>query len=85
MLSGRVSGRDSVDLSSLLLVKGWCSFYSHANADKTVGHLQFDVVTLASVFKATPVRPVPVVPTALAKNLGGPRSITTMQGKPKLG
>ncbi|KAK7101216.1 SCL-interrupting locus protein homolog [Littorina saxatilis] len=85
MLQKRCRGRDPFDLNSLLLVKGWCSFYSHQNAEKTVAHLQFDVVTLATVFKATPVNPVPIVPTALAKNLGGPRSLSQMQGRPKIG
>ena len=85
MLQKRCCGRDALELNSLLLVKGWCSFYSNQSSEKTVAHLQFDVVTLATVFKATPVNPVPIVPTALAKNLGGPRSLSHMQGRPKLG
>lgn len=85
MLQNRCCGREGVELSSLLLVKGWCSFYTNQNSDKTVAHLQFDVVTLATVFKASPINPVPIVPTALAKNLGGPRSLSHMQGRPKIG
>ncbi|KAK7495946.1 hypothetical protein BaRGS_00012936 [Batillaria attramentaria] len=85
MLKQRVCGREALELSSLLLVKGWCSFYSNGNSDKTVAHLQFDVVTLASVLKATPVNAVPIVPTALAKNLAGPRNLSNLQGRPKSG
>ena len=32
-----------------------------------------------------PIGPVPIVPTALSKNLSGPMSISHMQGTPKTG
>ncbi|KAL8584582.1 hypothetical protein ACOMHN_002312 [Nucella lapillus] len=85
MLEKRCSSHETLELNNLLLVKGWCSVRCHQHAETAVAHLQFDVVTLANVFKATPVNPVPVIPSALAKNLVGPRSLSHMQGRPKMG
>ncbi|XP_076463216.1 uncharacterized protein LOC143295414 [Babylonia areolata] len=85
MLQKRCSSHEALELTSLLLVKGWCSVRYHSHADKAIAHLQFDVVTPGNVFKATPVNPVPIVPSALAKNLAGPRSLSHMQGRPKMG
>lgn len=65
------------------MTKGWCNFYT--NGDKCVHHLEFDIVTMATEFIATPISPVPIVPTALSKNLSGPMSLSHLQGEPKSG
>lgn len=84
LLAQRCNCRDALELSNFMLLKGWFSFHE-GNADKTIAHLQFDVVTMATVFKATPINMVPIVPTALAKNLSGPHSLSQVQGRPKSG
>jgi SCL-interrupting locus protein len=72
-----------VELGNILLTKGWCSFYT--KGEICVHHLEFEVVTLGTEIKAVPIDPVPIVPTALSKNLSGPMSISHMQGTPKTG
>ncbi|XP_052257477.1 SCL-interrupting locus protein homolog isoform X2 [Dreissena polymorpha] len=83
MLTQRCSSKDPVDLGNFLLVKGWCSFYT--TGDTSVHHVEFEMVTMATEVKVTPITPVPIVPTALSKNLSGPMSISHMQGTPKTG
>ncbi|XP_005099234.1 SCL-interrupting locus protein [Aplysia californica] len=82
-LQERCCSKSSIDLSSFMLLRGWGSFYS--NAVTYVAHLDFDMVTVETVFKATPINPVPIVLTALSKNLAGPMSLSHMQGTPKTG
>lgn len=72
-----------MDLGNFLLTKGWTSYYT--TGENTVHHLEFEVVTMGTEVKVTPIGPVPIVPTALSKNLSGPMSISHMQGTPKTG
>lgn len=83
LIQQKISSKDSIELSNFLLAKGWCSFYTHG--EKSVHHIDFDVVTLATEFKVTPIPVVPIVPTALSKNLSGPMSLSHLQGEPKTG
>ncbi|XP_071119027.1 SCL-interrupting locus protein homolog [Haliotis cracherodii] len=83
LLKQRCESKETVDVCNFLLTKGWCNFYSRG--DQSIAHLDFDVVTLNTVIKASPIVPVPIVPTALSKNLSGPRSISHVQGTPKSG
>ncbi|OWF46210.1 SCL-interrupting locus protein homolog [Mizuhopecten yessoensis] len=83
VLKQRCCAKESLDVGSLLLVKGWCNFYS--TGDKSVHHLEFDIITMGTEFKAVPITPVPIVPTALSKNLSGPMSLSHLQGEPKTG
>jgi len=72
-----------VELGNFLLTKGWTSFYT--SGELCIHHLEFEVVTLGTEVKVTPIGPVPIVPTALSKNLSGPMSISHMQGIAKTG
>ncbi|XP_067679252.1 SCL-interrupting locus protein homolog [Haliotis asinina] len=83
LLKQRCESKEAVDVCNFLLTKGWCNFLSHG--DQSIAHLDFDVVTLNTVIKASPIQPVPIIPTALSKNLAGPRSISHVQGTPKSG
>ena len=38
-----------------------------------------------TTFQATPINAVPIVPSALSKNLSGPVSLSELQGEPKTG
>lgn len=83
LLQQRCCSKDPVELGNFLLTKGWCSFYT--TGETCVHHLEFEVVTMGTEIQALPIGPVPIVPTALSKNLSGPMSISHMQGTPKTG
>ncbi|KAK6172016.1 hypothetical protein SNE40_018419 [Patella caerulea] len=82
-LKERCISKESIDLGSFLLTRGWCNYYT--GGENCIVHLDFNVVTLATEFKAIPITPVPIVPTALSKNLAGPLSFSHIQGVPKTG
>ena len=42
-------------------------------------------ITMATRINATPVAAVPIIPTALARNLSGPLRLSEVQGAPKCG
>ncbi|XP_033737226.1 SCL-interrupting locus protein homolog [Pecten maximus] len=83
VLKQRCCAKEPLDVGSFLLVKGWCNFFS--TGDKSVHHLEFDIITMGTELKAVPITPVPIVPTALSKNLSGPMSLSHLQGEPKTG
>ena len=47
--------------------------------------LDLDLILPTMRLLCTPVQAVPIVPTALSKNLAGPRSLSEVQGEPKAG
>ena len=47
--------------------------------------LDVDIIMAETSFKATPINAVPIVPSALSKNLSGPVSLSEIQGEPKTG
>ncbi|ESP05316.1 hypothetical protein LOTGIDRAFT_227950 [Lottia gigantea] len=82
-LKSRCKSKESVDLGGFLLIQGWCNFYS--GGENCVVHIDFNMVTITTELKAIPILPVPIVPTALSKNLAGPLSFSHIQGYPKTG
>ena len=70
-------------MSQFFSVRASCGYHA-----SQLGHMflaDFDVVTVKTSFKATPINAVPVAPTALSKNVSGPMSMSEVQGEPKTG
>ncbi|XP_064617151.1 SCL-interrupting locus protein homolog isoform X2 [Liolophura sinensis] len=82
-LHHRCSSKDTVDLGGFLLTRGSCS--SQMVHDVVTCDVEFDVVCPSTHFLVTQINPVPIVPTALSKNLAGPMSLHHLQGEPKTG
>ena len=61
----------------------YCSY--HENQQNFLFHMDFTMVTSGTKFKLTPINSIPVVPTALSKNLAGPLSVSHLHGEPKSG
>ena len=72
-----------MDTSDLVILQAYCAY--HSNQQNLLFHIDFNMVAPAVKFKVTPVPAVPIVPTALSKNLAGPLSVTDLQAEPKAG
>ncbi|KAM9686650.1 SCL-interrupting locus protein isoform 1-T1 [Trichechus inunguis] len=83
VLQHHVCSKDSLDCGKLL------SLRAHITSRESLDNMDFDfhwaAVTLANTFKCTPVKPIPVIPTALARNLSSNLSISQVQGTYKYG
>ncbi|KAM6218155.1 SCL-interrupting locus protein isoform 3-T3 [Rhynchocyon petersi] len=82
-LQNHVSSKDSLDCGKLLSLRSHIT--SRESLDKMDFDFQWAAVTLANTFKCTPVKPIPIIPTALARNLSGNLSISQLQGTYKYG
>uniref|UniRef100_A0A2C9KEM8 STIL N-terminal domain-containing protein n=1 Tax=Biomphalaria glabrata TaxID=6526 RepID=A0A2C9KEM8_BIOGL len=82
-LQERCCSKSSIELSNFLTCEGFATFYS--NTQTSVVHLDLDMISVETVFKVTPIPSIPIVLTALSKNLAGPRSLSKVQGVPKTG
>ncbi|XP_014649316.1 PREDICTED: SCL-interrupting locus protein isoform X1 [Ceratotherium simum simum] len=82
-LQHHVCSKDSLDCGKLL------SLRAHVTSRERLDSVDFDLhwaaVTLANTFKCTPVKPIPIIPTALARNLSSNLSISQVQGTYKYG
>ncbi|XP_036988600.2 SCL-interrupting locus protein isoform X2 [Artibeus jamaicensis] len=82
-LQHHVCCKDSLDCGKLL------SLRAHITSRESLDAMDFDfhwaAVTLANTFKCTPVKPIPIIPTALARNLSSNLNISQVQGTYKYG
>ncbi|XP_047412482.1 SCL-interrupting locus protein isoform X2 [Sciurus carolinensis] len=82
-LQHHVCSKDSLDCSKLLFLR------AHITSRESLDNVDFDLhwaaVTLANNFKCAPVKPIPIIPTALARNLSSNWNISQVQGTYKYG
>uniref|UniRef100_A0A8C6RN42 Scl/Tal1 interrupting locus n=1 Tax=Nannospalax galili TaxID=1026970 RepID=A0A8C6RN42_NANGA len=78
-----VCSKDSLDCGKLF------SLRAHITSRESLDSVDFDLhwaaVSLANSFKCAPVKPIPIIPTALARNLSSNLSISQIQGTCKYG
>ncbi|KAM8930558.1 SCL-interrupting locus protein [Pelodytes ibericus] len=82
-LQHHLHSKEALDLSKLLTVR------AHITYTEDMDNLHFDLhwaaITVANIFEITPVKPVPIIPTALARNLSSHNNIAQLQGTHKCG
>ncbi|XP_077981613.1 SCL-interrupting locus protein homolog [Glandiceps talaboti] len=83
LLQHHCSSKDSIDINRFLTLKAFCCCYD--NDEDVTFNLHMVGVTMATEFDVMPINPVPIIPTALARNLSGPLSLSDVQGTPKSG
>ncbi|XP_035699019.1 SCL-interrupting locus protein homolog isoform X2 [Branchiostoma floridae] len=75
--------KDPVDVSNSLALQA--HIYVQDEGEAMTFDIHLSAVSMATGFEATPVTPVPIIPTALARNLAGPLNLSEVQGAPKSG
>ncbi|XP_067893275.1 SCL-interrupting locus protein homolog isoform X2 [Heterodontus francisci] len=83
MLHHYCCSKETVDSSRLLVMRGRINCIE--NFDNLTLELHWAAVTVAITFDATPINAVPIIPTALARNLTSPLNIAQVQGTYKFG
>ncbi|KAF3819865.1 hypothetical protein GH733_015374 [Mirounga leonina] len=82
-LQHHVCSKDFLDCGKLLSLRAHIT--SRESLDIVDLDLHWAAVTLANTFKCRPVKPIPIIPTALARNLSSNLSISQVQGTYKYG
>ena len=85
LLESRCRANKPVDLNHFVSLRLTGSWHSTVSSPATICQLSLSFVYPSTAFRLTPVNPVPVIPTALSKNLSGPLSISELQGSAKSG
>ncbi|EDO33988.1 predicted protein [Nematostella vectensis] len=83
VLHSRITGEDALTLTNFISFKACC--HAHSGDDEVILNLHFGAVTMETGILAIPVTPVPIIPTALARNLAGPLRLSEVHGVPKCG
>ena len=73
----------STEINRLVVMRAFCSY--NISKQTLMLSLDLDLILPTMRLLCTPVQAVPIVPTALSKNLAGPRSLSEVQGEPKAG
>jgi len=84
VLFGRISSQETMSLSHIVNLKVCCHSHSD-NDDEIIINVNCGTITMATRIHVTPVSAVPIIPTALARNLSGPLRLREVQGAPKCG
>ncbi|XP_029888630.1 SCL-interrupting locus protein isoform X1 [Aquila chrysaetos chrysaetos] len=82
-LQHSLCSKESLDLSKLLSVRAHIIFTE--NLDNLHFNFHWASITAANILEYTPVKSVPIIPTALARNLNSPMNIAQVQGTYKCG
>ncbi|RMC08646.1 hypothetical protein DUI87_14894 [Hirundo rustica rustica] len=82
-LQQSLCSKESLDLSKLLTVRAHIVFTE--NLDNLHFNFHWASLTVANILEYTPVKSVPIIPTALARNLNSPMNIAQVQGTYKCG
>ncbi|KFQ82797.1 SCL-interrupting locus protein, partial [Phaethon lepturus] len=82
-LQHSLCSKESLDLSKLLTVRANVAFTE--NLDNLHFNFHWASITAANILEYTPVKSVPIIPTALARNLTSPMNIAQVQGTYKCG
>ncbi|KAM6343302.1 SCL-interrupting locus protein-like isoform 4-T4 [Alca torda] len=82
-LQHSLCSKESLDLSKLLTVRAHIVFTE--NLDNLHFNFYWASITAANILEYTPVKSVPIIPTALARNLNSPMNIAQVQGTYKCG
>ncbi|KAM4641457.1 SCL-interrupting locus protein [Discoglossus pictus] len=82
-LQSHLHSKEALDVSKLLSVR------AHLTYTEDMDNIHFDLhwaaVTVANTFESTPIKAVPIIPTALARNLSSHNNIAQLQGTHKCG
>ena len=84
LVDGRCRANKPVDLNHFVSLRVTSSWHASPSS-ATIFQLNLSFVYPDIGFRLTPVNPVPIIPTALSKNLSGPLSISDVQGSAKSG
>ncbi|NXB77674.1 STIL protein, partial [Donacobius atricapilla] len=82
-LQQSLCSKESLDLSRLLTVRAHIVFTE--NLDNLHFSFHWASLTVANILEYTPVKSVPIIPTALARNLNSPMNLAQVQGTYKCG